>query len=159
MSIEYDWRRKFIEVIEEVFRNLHFDPPAMTHDADASLVMELDVDGITFEVVHNPRANPAFCLIEAHVGSITSALTDQVLIHLLEKNLDFAKNYAGAFAADIKDDVILYNFPVSLAQLGGDKLLQLMRETGVDIRNWRMLLSDISSSETATHKPISAALV
>ena len=159
MSTLYGSRRKFIEVIEEVFRNLHFDPPAMTHDADAALVMELDVEGINFEVVHNPRSNPEFCLIEARVGPMVGAKANQALLNLLQKNFEFSKNYSGCFAADIKDDEILYNSSLPLAQLSGDALLQKMRETGTEVRNWRVMLSDINSAEFSIPQSISAGLV
>ena len=158
MSDEYQWRRKFIEVVEEVFRDLQFDPPPMTHDPDASLVMELDVDGTTFEVVHNPRAKVTDCLIEARLGPITSDQPDRVLTQLLVNNLELARQYGGTFAADIKDDTMLYSFSIPLAQSRGDSVLHSMRETAVLARDWRMALSGTDPEPGNTVRHISPAL-
>lgn len=158
MSDEYHWRRKFIEVVEEVFRDLQFDPPPMTHDPDAPLVMELDVDGTTFEVVHNPRTNVTHCLIEARLGPITSDQPDRVLTQLLVNNLELARKYGGTFAADIKDDTVLYSYPIPLAQSRGDAILQSMRETALLARDWRMSLSGADPEPGNTVRHISSAL-
>lgn len=158
MADEYQWRRKFIEVVEEVFRDLHFDPPPMTHDPDSSLVMELDVDGTTFEVVHNPRANVSHCLIEARLGLITSEQPDRVLTRLLLSNLELARKYSGTFAADIKDDTMLYSFPMPLEQSRGETMLQRMRETAVLARDWRLSLSGLDHEPITVTSHISPAL-
>lgn len=158
MSEAYQWRRKFIEIVEEVFRDLQFDPPPMTHDPDASLVMEIDVDGTTFEVVHNPRANVTHCLIEARLGPITGAQPDRVLTQLLINNFELARQYGGTFAADIKDDTMLYNFSVPLVQSSGNSMLQSMRETAERVRDWRMALSDTGPEPSNTARHISSAL-
>lgn len=158
MSDEYQWRRKFIDVVEEVFRDLQFDPPPMTHDPDASLVMELDVDGTTFEVVHNPRANVTHCLIEARLGPITSDQPDRVLTQLLVNNLELARQYGGTFAADIKDDTVLYSFSMPLAQSHGAAMLQALRDTAVLAGDWRMALSGMAPEPGDTVHHISSAL-
>jgi hypothetical protein len=158
MSQEYQWRRKFIEVVEEVFRDLHFDPPPMTHDPDASLVMELDVDDTTFEVVHNPRANVSHCLIEARLGPVSSDQPDAVLRKLLAQNLDLAREYRATFAADIKDDTLLYNFPLPLEQARGSTVLQALRDTAVLARDWRLSLSGADATPAGGMHGISSAL-
>jgi hypothetical protein len=158
MSNEYAWRRRFIDVIEEVFRELHFDPPAMTHDPDTSLVMELDVDGTTFEVVHNPRANVTHCLVEARIGNIATDSPGNVLTDLLVKNLEFAKEFGGTFASDIKDDAILYSEAMALEQASGETLLQAMRDTAVLACEWRLMLSGAASVQHGVAVHVSSAL-
>ena len=158
MSQNYQWRRKFVEVVEEVFRDLNFDPPPMTHDADASLVMELDVDGTTYEVVHNPRTNAACCLVEARLGPIQSEHAAMVLNRLLTENFTLSRLYHGCFAADIKDDTVLFNFSLALEGLRGTTLLQAMRETAVLAIDWRMLLSGLETEPRPSMQNISAAL-
>lgn len=153
----YHWRRRFTEVVEEVYRQLDFDPPPMTHDQEASLVMELDVEGTKFDVVHNPSLNARCCLIEAYLGPVQANAAETVLIKLLTENYIFSKRYDGCFAADIKDDTILYNLSLPLDSLRGAKLLQAMREISVLASDWRPLLSSTepAASNAAT---VSAAL-
>jgi Tir chaperone protein (CesT) family len=158
MSSEYLWRRRFIEVIEEVFRELHFDSPAMTHDPDTSLVMELEVDGTTFEVVHNPRANVSHCLVEARIGNIATDSPETILTDLLIKNLDFAKQFSGTFSGDIKDDAVLYSVAVELEQASGAMLLQALREVAVLAYDWRQILSGAADSQPGGIAHISSAL-
>jgi hypothetical protein len=158
MSNDYIWRRRFIEVLEEVFRELHFDPPGMTHDADTSLVMEIEVDGTTFEVVHNPRAHVTHCLVEARLGNIATYSTEPILTGLLVKNLDLARRFTGTFVSDIKDDAILYSVSVSLDQASGATLLQAMRETAVLACEWRLMLSGAEGEQRGELVQVSSAL-
>lgn len=158
MSNDYVWRRRFIEVVEEVFRELHFEPPVMTHDPDTSLVMELEVDGTTFEVVHNPRTNVKHCLIEARLGNIATDNPENVLIGLLGKNLELAKNFGGTFAADIKDNAVLYSASLALDQASGPTLLQAMRETAVMACEWRLTLSGVEVGKLGAIAHVSSAL-
>ncbi|SMP44981.1 CesT family type III secretion system chaperone [Noviherbaspirillum suwonense] len=158
MSTEYAWRRRFIEVIEEVFRELHFDAPAMTHDVDASLVMELEVDGTTFEVVHNPRANETHCLIEGRIGHIASDNPNAVLTMLLAKNLGMAKIYSGVFSCDIKDDSVLYSIAMELEEASGGALLQALREIAAHAYEWRLMLSGAIKNQDGAIAYVSSAL-
>lgn len=158
MSNDYIWRRRFIEVLEEVFRELHFDPPGMTHDADTSLVMEIEVDGTTFEVVHNPRAHVTHSLVEAKLGNIATLNPESVLTGLLARNLDLAKHFNGTFSGDIKDDAILYSVSIALDQASGATLLQAMRETAVLACEWRLMLSGAEGGPPGELPQISSAL-
>ena len=158
MSNDYAWRRRFIEVIEEVFRELHFDPPAMTQDPDTSLVMELDVDGTTFEVVHSPRANVNHCLVEARIGNVATDSPNNVLTDLLIKNIDLAKAFGGTFSGDIKDDAILYSVAIALEKASGETLLAALREIAVLACDWRLMLSGAASGQHGGAAHVSAAL-
>ena len=153
----YHWRRRFTEVVEEVYRQLDFDPPPMTHDQEASLVMELDVEGTKFDVVHNPSLNATCCLIEARLGPVQANAPQVVLIKLLTENYIFSKRYDGCFAADIKDDTILYNLSLPLESLRGAKLLQVMHEISVLASDWRRLLSSMEPADSSA-ATVSAAL-
>lgn len=138
------WRRKFIEVIEEVYRELGFDPPSMAFDSEASLVMEIDVDKVMFEVVHNPQHNLDNCLVEAHLGPISYQSPEEVLKALLEKNFEFAGKGGGCFSADVKDDVILFSMPVPLESIRGGDLLKIMRDVANSSLEWYQILSGMA---------------
>jgi hypothetical protein len=158
MFDRHQWRMAFIEAVEEVYRDLGFDPPAMTHDEGLSLVMELEVEGVNYEVVHNPQSNYTYCLVEARLGQIESSQPNEILLSLLEKNFEFARQYGGCFAADLKTNTIIFNFSMPLEGLRGTNLLQAMRELTNIAGNWRSILSGLVNQATPGVVNASAAL-
>jgi hypothetical protein len=158
MSDSYHWRMVFIEVVEEVYRDLGFDPPVMTYDQASSLVMEIDIDGTNYEVIHNPQANYESCVLEARLGRINSFQVNEALLNLLAKNYEFARQYRGCFAADIKDDAILFSFSLPLEKLRGNAMLQVMRETSIEATDWRDILAGLDRKMPMGTVTVSAAL-
>jgi hypothetical protein len=140
---EYRWRRKFIEVVEEVFRELGFEPPPMTHDPDTPLVMDLELEGVSFEVLHHPKQNADHCLIEVNYGELDDDIAPEVLMRLFTENLAMARNFGDRYAANVKSDVILYCYAVPLDGLRGPQLLSGMRTAASRAKEWRGELSTI----------------
>ena len=158
MSDSNHWRMVFIEVVEEVYRDLGFDPPVMTYDQASSLVMEIDIDGTNYEVIHNPQANYESCVLEARLGKIDGFQVNEILLNLLAKNHEFARQYRGCFAADIKDDAILFIFSLPLEKLRGNAVLQVMRETSIAATDWRDILAGLDRKIPMGAVTVSAAL-
>ncbi len=48
------FRQKFIEISEQIFRELGFSVPTMLHEDSLPLAMELELNGIFFELLHTP---------------------------------------------------------------------------------------------------------
>jgi hypothetical protein len=134
---DYRWRRRFIELVEEVFRELGFDPPAMTHDPDTPLVMDLELEGISFEVLHHPQQHFDHCLIEVNHGVLAEDIAEAVLMRLLSENLAMARDFSDRYAANVKTDNILYCYAVPLEGMHGAELLAGMRAAAADAKAWR----------------------
>jgi hypothetical protein len=140
---EYRWRRRFIDVVEEVFRELGFEPPPMTHDPDTPLVMDLELEGISFEVLHHPKQNPDHCLIEVNYGTLDEGIAEETLMRLFAESLEMARGFGDRYAANVKTDVILYCYAVPLDGMHGPQLLSGMRTAAERAKDWRGEMSSI----------------
>lgn len=158
MSDNYQARLNFIEIVEEVYRELNFCPPPMTHDHASSLVMELNVDGINYEVVHNPNVNFSCCLLETRLEKVTAFQVEEVLLYLLSQNFDLSRQYRGCFAANIEDNTILFNFSLPIKDLRGHDLLQAMRENAAAAKNWLTILTGLGVGSGPNPSDLSSAL-
>jgi hypothetical protein len=134
---DYRWRRRFIEVVEEVFRELGFEPPPMTHDPDTPLVMDLELEGVTFEALHHPRQHVDHCLIEVNHGALGDEIAEGALMRLLSQNLAMARNFGDRYAGNVKTDAILYCYAVALEGMHGAELLAGMRAAAARAKAWR----------------------
>ncbi|MBK4733240.1 type III secretion system chaperone family protein [Noviherbaspirillum pedocola] len=143
MTQSYHWRRKFIEVVEEVFRDLGFEPPPMTHDPDTPLVMDLELEGITFEVLHHPKQHADHCLVEVNYGELTEDIAPDVLMRLLSENLGMARSFGDRYAANVKSNSILYCYAVPLEGAHGSELLASMRTAAARSKEWQSELASI----------------
>ncbi|MDB5840436.1 MAG: dapA [Herminiimonas sp.] len=137
MSDTYQWRRKFIELVEGVFRELGFSPPAMTHDAEVPLAMELEVDGTVFEVVHSSTERPEEILVECHFGRAPGDGTAAVLARLLQVNLSLARAHEPAFGADHVSNDVIYAFHEPLDETTAPELMEIMKQTAVQAKAWQ----------------------
>lgn len=137
MSDSYQWRRQFIALVEDVFRDLGFSPPAMTHDVEAPLAMEIDVDDITFEVVHSSRERPDEILIECHFGPPPVDRVAEVLARVMQVNLTLARAHEPAFGADMASGDVIYAFHEPLEKMTAPELMDAMKKAAVQAREWR----------------------
>lgn len=137
MSDSYQSRRQFIALIEDVFRDLGFSPPAMTHDVDAPLAMEIEVEEITFEVVHSSRDRPDEILIECHFGPPPEDRVAEVLAKVLQVNLALARAHEPAFGADLVTGDVIYGFHESMAKMRAPDLMESMKQTAKQAKEWR----------------------
>lgn len=144
MTQDYRWRRKFIEVVEEVFRELGFEPPPMIHDADTPLVMDLELEGITFEVLHHPQQNVDCCLVEVIYGELSDDIALDALQRMLSECLVMARRFGDRYAAKVKSDTILYCYAVPLEGAHGSELLSGMRAAASRAKDWRDELLSIA---------------
>jgi hypothetical protein len=145
----YQWRRKFIALVEDVFRDLGFSPPAMTHDAEAPLAMEIEVDEIIFEVVHSSRDRPEDLLIECHFGQPPQDNVAEVLAKVLQVNLSLARDHEPAFGADMVSGDVIYAFHEPLDRMTARELMDAMKQAAVQAKEWRQnfFLEDRASAQ------------
>ncbi|MGI4847208.1 MAG: CesT family type III secretion system chaperone [Janthinobacterium lividum] len=138
MSDSYQWRRNFIALVEDVFRDLGFSPPAMTHDVEAPLAMEIEVDDIVFEVVHSSRDRPDKILIECHFGQPPVDRATDVLNKVLQVNLSLARAHEPAFGVDMTTGDVIYAFHEPLESMSARELMDAMKQAAVQAKEWRM---------------------
>ena len=151
MTQAYQWRRQYIALVEDVFRELGFPPPEMTHDPEVPLAMELEVDGATFEVVHSPGERPEQLLVECRFGAVPKERAVAALTRLLEVNLELARAHEAAFGADSGSDAVIYAFHEALDQASARSLLDAMKQVAAEASQWRAtcFLEDAPAAQAA----------
>ncbi|MDB5798415.1 MAG: molecular chaperone Tir [Paucimonas sp.] len=137
MTDTYHWRRRFIDLVEDVFRDLGFPPPAMTHDPAQPLAMEIEVEGISFEVVHTPDQRPDHLLIECNFGQPPQEKIVPVLMRLLEVNLVMAREHQAAFGADPRSKAVIFTSSEKLDSTTASALMEEMRALAKRAKEWR----------------------
>jgi hypothetical protein len=138
VSESFQKRREFIALVEDMFRELGFSPPATTHDPDQPLAMELEVAQINFEIVHIPHAAPERFLVECHFGEIPIDKRTQVLTRLLEVNLALARSYEAVFGVDLAKGIVIYTFVERLGEITAPALLASLHRIANKAREWRL---------------------
>ena len=137
MSDSYQWRRRFIDLVEDVFRDLGFPPPAMTHDPAAPLAMEIEVEGVSFEVVHTPEQRPECLLIECKFGHPPEEKLIPALRRLLEVNLIMAREHQAAFGADPRSNAVIFTSSARLEDSNARNLMEEMRALAERAKEWQ----------------------
>ncbi|MDO8301082.1 CesT family type III secretion system chaperone [Lacisediminimonas sp.] len=137
MSDNYQWRRRFIDLVEDVFRDLGFPPPAMTHEPSEPLSMEIEVDEVSFEVVHVPDQRPQHILIECNFGLPPPGQVVPVLTRLLQVNLIMAREHQATFGADSRTGAVIFTSSESLAETNARALMDEMRALAKRAKEWR----------------------
>ena len=137
MAQAYQWRRQYIELVEDLFRELGFVPPAMTHDPDLPLAMELEVNELTFEIVHTPTAQPHQVLVECRFGTVPEPQAEEAYIHLLRHNLDQARHFHPAYGIEAQGNNVICAFHESLEQASARGLLDSMGKVAEQGKHWR----------------------
>lgn len=137
VSDNYQWRRRFIDLVEDVFRDLGFPPPAMTHDPAEPLSMEIEVDEVSFEVVHVPEQRPQKILIECNFGSPPPAQVVPVLTRLLQVNLILAREHQATFGADSRTNAVIFTSSENLVDTNATALMDEMRALAKRAKEWR----------------------
>ncbi len=87
------FRNKFIEVSEGIFRELGFPPPAMLHEESLPLVMELEIEGRAFELIHSPTEIPEKVLVVCKLGVIPEGEPLRGMQELLKENLSQMRTF------------------------------------------------------------------
>ncbi|MGV3656151.1 MAG: CesT family type III secretion system chaperone [Noviherbaspirillum sp.] len=137
MTQNYQWRRQYIALVEDIFRELGFAPPEMTHDPDLPLAMELELEGATFEIVHSPGEHPQQILVECRFGTPPREREAAVLARLLEVNLELARAHQAAYGIDAATGEVIHAFRQALDQAGARALLETMKQIAVQAAQWR----------------------
>jgi hypothetical protein len=135
MTLSYQWRQKFSDLCEGIFRELGHPPPEMTHDVTMPLGITVEIDGVLFEVVHASDVGPEHLLIECQFGPIPTERRIQILAALLQMNQILMQSGTGAFSANA--DTITYTNQQSLESVEAASILKEMAQIAQQVKHWR----------------------
>jgi hypothetical protein len=133
---ETSWRKQFVELSEGIFRELGFPPPAMLHEDSLPLAMELEVDKVSFELLHAPDFQPHRILITCLLGKLPERSILTMLYSLLKSNLGGARNFSFWFGVHPETaDVTRLEYQ-ELSDIHPASLLDRLRSIARDSAGW-----------------------
>lgn len=153
------WRRKFTALAEDVFRELGFEAPAMLYEDNIPLAMELEVEGMPFELLHSASDQPTRLVVICKLGPLPADEMAGGLKRLLHVNLILARCHEAVYGVDPEYKNILCMFNKSLETCTATNLLSEMRQISNDSFQWKDdFFSDSLSSASVNNDPGSLAL-
>jgi hypothetical protein len=130
-------RFKFIDLAEDVFRELGLQPPSRESDQALPLVLAVDVDQESFQLEHSEHHGLDRLVLECRFGTVPPERAVRALTRLLQINNDLRADVGAAFAADAQTDEVVYMRSVSLEHTKARDLLDHMSEIKALAQAWR----------------------
>jgi hypothetical protein len=132
-----DWRRKFIELSEAIFRELGFEVPAILHDDNLPLAMELEYAGMEFELLHSSTEMEDRFLVNCHLGLLPDEHVTRGLRQMLQANLQLARMHKACYGVDPDKQQVKAMYYENLSDVSARSVLENMREISSGASNWR----------------------
>lgn len=131
------WRRKFTTLAEDIFRELGFDAPAMLYEDNVPLAMELEVEGLPFELLHSASDQPNRLVVICKLGPLPAEEMASGLQRLLHVNLILTRCHEAVYGVDPDHKNIYCIFNKSLETCIASNLLSEMRQISNDSSQWK----------------------
>lgn len=141
-------RRAFMALVNDLCRVLSYPDIDEPIRDDQVLVMEMMLDGISFNVSHSFVNAQQRIRIEAIFGEMPADRVSQVLYRLLHLNRELSEFGNSSLGYDSTRSKIIYSHVTNLASLDGQGLLNVMTEIAWRAKYWRenyFLSEDIKS--------------
>lgn len=136
------WRKQFIDLSEEIFRELGFPAPIQIHEETLPLAMELVFEGYLFEIIHSPAALSHCILVRCKLGEMPKTNEKHGMYMLLKENLCNLREYSKWYGVDSESDEVVLNLIHDLEGASALIILQRMRRIVNDSRDWQTKFFD-----------------
>jgi predicted house-cleaning noncanonical NTP pyrophosphatase (MazG superfamily) len=143
------WRVSFTELCEEVFRELGFDSPAMLHDDNLPLAMEIQVESRNFELIHSATDRPHQILILCKLQESIDELSRDEYEAMLASNLTQIRQTEAYFGITADEQEIVWILTEPLTNLRAGQLLEKLRAMADSSQSWRNLVQENKAGETS----------
>ena len=130
-------RRKFIVLAEDIFRELGFEAPAMLYEDNVPLAMELEVEGMPFELLHSSSDQANRLVVICKLGPLPADEMSNGLQRLLHVNLILTRCHEAVYGVDPDHKNIYCIFNKSLDTCTASSLLAEMRQISTDSMQWK----------------------
>ena len=130
-------RRKFTALAEDIFRELGFAVPAMLYEDSMPLAMDLEIDGLSFELLHSASDQPDRLVIICKLGPLPADEMPDCLKRLLQVNLILARCHEAIYGIDPDHKNIFCIFNKSLETTTARNLIDEMRQISNDSSQWK----------------------
>lgn len=132
-----DGRRKFIDLSEAIFRELGFEAPAILHDDNLPLAMELEYAGMEFELLHSSTEMEDRFLVNCYLGPLPEEHVTRGIRLLLQANLALARMHKARYGIDPDKKQVKVMYYENLSEVTARSVLENMREVSSGASNWR----------------------
>ncbi len=136
------WRQRFIELSEGIFRELGFAPPPMLHEESLPLAMELEIDKTPFEILHSSSNLNDRVLVICKLGNMPASNEDYGLQMLMKENLNNMRMHAEWYGLSAETREICLMCHKSLNNITPQKILHDMKKMIADSGNWESRFFD-----------------
>lgn len=131
-----EFRKKFIELAEAIFRELGFPPPEMFHDDHLPLAMELNHAGNDFELLHSSSEMPERILVCCFLGSLPEENTSIGMQRLLEANLTLVRSHEAAYGLRSEENKVCCMYYEALETTSVRPMMEKMKRIAEDSKIW-----------------------
>lgn len=138
----HNWRSKFIELSESLFRELGFSPPPMLHEESLPLAMELEFEGARFELLHSSSDLPERILLICKLGTMPDENEITGIQGLMRENLIRLRAYEGWYGVSTQDHEIQMMCHKDLESLSAADIFQQMKKMISDSNGWHSHFSE-----------------
>lgn len=135
-------RAKFIELCEGIFRELGFPPPPMLHEESLPLAMEMEIEGLPFELLHTPTGLGSRVLVICRLGEAPTDFESTGASAMLKANLSLVRSREAAFgiSPDSREICCMYYEDLDASQPAA--VLEKMRRIAPDALSWKEKFCD-----------------
>ncbi len=137
MKSIYRERKAFMNLVNGLCKALSYPERDEELRDDATLVMEMTLEGIAFTVSHSLEQHPQKVLIQASFGSLPDTRRTDVLYRLMHLNRELSESGLAAIGYDAASSAVIYTHAAMLAELSGDDLLLTMTEITWRAEYWQ----------------------
>ena len=130
-------RFRFIDLAEDLFRELRLDPPDRNTDDSLPLIVTVEVDGESLTLEHAERLGADRIVLECRFGAVPPQQAVTAFTRLLQINQNLPADCGAAFAADEQTEEVVYMRSVSLDGATARGLLDHMVAIVGLAKDWR----------------------
>lgn len=130
------WRGRFVELAEQLYRELGHPLPSVAQDPDVPIGVELEIDGLLCEVSHLPLERPDQLAIACSLPLEPERIRLDVLASLLRANQELLQ-IGGSLSVDPDSGDLVYAVRRAIEGLQALDLLVLAADMAARARAWQ----------------------
>jgi hypothetical protein len=137
MKISKSYRQIFMELVNDLSRELSYPENSEPLREDNVLVMEMSLEDIPFNVSHFMENQPEKILIEAVFGDVPPENATDILYRILHLNRELSESGMASIGYDSIRAKVVYSLALKIDSLSGESILEKMTETAWRAKYWR----------------------
>jgi hypothetical protein len=137
MEPMYRERKAFMRLVSDLCKELSYPERDEALRDDETLIMEMTLEGIVFNVSHSLHEHPEKILIQAVFGPLPGERRADVLYRIMHLNRELSETGLATIGYDTAAGMVVYAHAAVLAELSGATLLNTMTEITWRAEYWQ----------------------